>query len=324
MKRREFIALVGGAAAVPFAARAQQAMPVIGWLNRSSPDLSGERLQTFRQNLSDAGFVEGRNVTIEYRWGDGRNDRLPELAADLVRRRVAVIMAGTDSAALAAKAATTTIPIVFSAGNDPVRLGLVDGLSRPGGNLTGVTNLNIELGPKRLQLLRELMPAATKVTALINPTNPSAETITRDLKAAATEFGVQLQILHASSDAQIDTVFSTMKQPRADALAIGADAYYSTLSEKLGAMSVRHMLPAIFQTREFAMAGGLASYGASIADQYRVAGAYVARILKGERPADLPVQQSSKVELFINLKTAKALGIAVPIPLLGRADEVIE
>ena len=325
MRRREFITLGGATAAWPFAARAQQGTtPVIGWLNRGSPDPSGVRLRAFRQGLSEAGFVEGRNITIEYRWANDKVERLPALAADLVGRQVTVIVAGADSAALAAKAATTTIPVVFGGGNDPVKLGLVASLNRPGGNLTGVINLNIELGSKRLQLLRELVPAATAMTALVNPTNPSAATITNDLQSAARDLGLRLDVLHASNADQIDSAFATFAQSRPSALAVGADAYYMTLSEKIGALTARHALPAIFQTREFVAAGGLMSYGGDIADAYRQVGGYTGRVLKGEKPADLPVQQLTKVELFINLKTAKALGIAVPLPLLGRANEVIE
>jgi len=324
MQRRQFITLLSGATAWPLAVGAQQAMPVIGWLNRSSADVSGDRLHVFRRSLAEAGFVEGQNLSIEYRWGDGRNERLPEMAADLVRRRVALIVAGADSAALAAKAETTTIPIVFVGGNDPVKLGLVASLNRPGGNITGATNLNIELGAKRLQMLRELIPTATSVTALVNPTNPSAETITRDLKSTADEFGLRFNVLHASSDGQIDAAFTAMQQSRPSVLAVGADSFYMNRSEKLGSLTARHALPAIFQTREFVSAGGLASYGTSVVDMYRMIGSYVARILKGEKPADLPVHQASKIDLFINLKTAKAFRIIIPLPLLGRADDVIE
>jgi putative ABC transport system substrate-binding protein len=299
-------------------------MPVIGWLTRGSADPSGPRARAFRQGLSETGFAEGRNVTIEYRGADDKVERLPALAADLARRRVTVIVAGADSAALAAKAATTTIPVVFSGGNDPVKLGLVASLNRPGGNLTGVINLNIELASKRLQLLHELVPAATAMTALVNPTNPSSATITHDLQSAARDLGLRLDILHASNAGQIDSAFAALAQSRASALAVGADAYYNTLSEKIGAMTVRHALPAIFQTREFVTSGGLMSYGADIADAYRQVGVYTGRVLKGEKPSDLPVQQVTKVEMFINLKTARALGIVVPLPLLGRANEAIE
>lgn len=328
MKRREFITFVGVAAVsvnAPLAARAQRpAMPVIGWLNRASADLVGPNLRAFRQGLNEAGHVEGQNVAIEYRWGGGRADLLPEMAADLVRRNVTVIMAGADSAALAAKAATATIPIVFAGGNDPVKLGLVASLNRPGANLTGITNLNIELTSKRLELLREMVPTATNVTALINPTNPSAETITNDLQAAALRLGLPCNILRASNENEIDAAFANLVHTQGNMLAIGADAYYMTQNGKLAALTVRDAVPAIFQTREFAVAGGLASYGTSTTEQYRAAAAYVARILKGEHPQDLPVQQATKVELFINLKTAKALGVTLPLTMLGRADEVIE
>ena len=325
MRRRQFLGFVGGAAAWPVVARAQQpAMPVIGYLNRGSADPSATPLRALRQGLSEAGFVEGRNVVIEYRWADGQVDRLPTLAAELVHRQVAVIVAGADSAALAAKAATATIPVVFSAGSDPVKRGLVASLHRPGGNLTGVTNLNIELGPKRLQMLHELVPATTSVAALINPTNPSVETITRDLQSAARDFGLEMQILHVSNDGQIDAAFEVLAKSGAGALAVGADSYYMVKSEKLGALTLRYALPAIFQTREFAAAGGLASYGTSLGEVYRQVGLYTARVLRGEKPADLPVQQATKVELIINLKTARALGLNIPLPLLGRADEVIE
>src|SRR5580704_1669989 len=326
MNRREFITLLSGAAAPwPFPARAQQpTLPVIGWLNRASADLVSPNLRAFRQGLNEAGYVEGQNVAIEYRWGGGRADLLPEMAADLVRRNVTVIMAGADSAALAAKAATATIPIVFSGGNDPVKLGLVASLNRPGANLTGITNLNIELTSKRLELLREMVPAATNVTALINPTNPSAETITNDLQAAALRLGLPCSILRASNEYEIDAAFANLVHSQGNMLAIGADAYYMTQNGKLAALTVRDAVPAIFQTREFAVAGGLASYGTSTTEQYRAAAAYVARILKGEHPQDLPVQQATKVELFINLKTAKALGVTLPLTMLGRADEVIE
>jgi putative ABC transport system substrate-binding protein len=325
MRRRDFLALSSVAAAWPVVTRAQQPKtPVIGFLNRGSANPSTPPLRGLRQGLSEAGFVEGRNVVIEYRWADGQVDQLPTLAADLVRHQVAVIVAGADTAALAAKAATATIPIVFGAGSDPVKQGLVASLNRPGANLTGVTNLNIELGPKRLQMLHDLASVKTRVAALINPTNPSVETITRDLQSTARDFGLELQILFASTDDQIDAAFETMAKSKPAALAVGADSYYMTKSEKIGTLTIRHSLPAIFQTREFVVAGGLASYGSSLAEQYRQVGVYTGRILKGEKSADLPVQQATKVGLFINLKTAKALDITVPLPLLGRADEVIE
>jgi putative tryptophan/tyrosine transport system substrate-binding protein len=326
IRRRELIVTLGGVWATwPLAARAQQpAMPVIGFLHRASPNTSEEDIRAFRRGLSDAGFVEGRNVVIEFRWADGNNDRLPALAADLVRRNVTVMFAASDSSAVAAKAATATIPIVFTGGNDPVKLGLVASLNRPGGNLTGVTNLNIELGQKRVQLLHELLPKSTTVALLVNPTNPSAETISNDLQAAARTVGMQSRLLLASTASEIDTVLATLTPLQAGALVIGPDAFFMSRSEQLATLTLRHGVPAVFQTRKFAAAGGLMSYATSQADQYGQAGLYVGRILKGEKPADLPIEQATKVELIINLKTAKTLGLTFPITLLGRADEVIE
>jgi len=295
-------------------------MPIIGFLGSASPELWAGRLRAFHQGLSETGYVEGQNIAIEYRWAEGQYDRLSALAADLVRSRVTVIATfGGIPGALAAKAATTTISIVFWTGADPVAFGLVGSLNRPGGNLTGVTSLSDEVGPKRIELLHELVPAATIVAALINPTSPVAETQSRGIQVAARALGLQLHVLHASTERDFDKVFATVAERRAGALLIGPDAFFTSRSERLATMTVHHAVPAIHQFREFVVAGGLMSYGGSLMDEHRVG-----RILKGEKPADLPVQQATKIELIINLKTAKAFGLTVPLSLLGRADEVIE
>ncbi|MFI5091452.1 MAG: ABC transporter substrate-binding protein [Terriglobales bacterium] len=326
MQRRKFIALLGGAAAWPFAARAQQtALPVIGFLSSASPDLYANRLHAFRQGLKEAGYVEGQNVAIEYRWAEGQNNRLPVLAAELVQRHVDVIAAaGGTPSAVAAKAATATIPVVFGVAVDPVKIGLVASLNRPGGNLTGITNLNVEVGPKRLELLRELIPTATNIAVLVNPTSPIAEPFARSMQAAARTLGQQVHVLQASAEQDFDRVFADLVRMRSGALVISPYVFFNTKIEQLAVLSLRHAVPAIFQYREFAAAGGLISYGSDETEYYRLIGIYAGRILKGEKPAELPVVQSTKVEMILNLKTAKALGITVPLPLLGRADEVIE
>jgi putative ABC transport system substrate-binding protein len=310
----------------PVAARAQQpGMPVVGILDSQTQDSVAARLAAFRQGLKETGFIEGQNVAIEYRFAGGQNDRLPMLAADLVRRKVNVIWTGGGTpAARAAKAATTMIPIVFSIGNDPVQMGLIASLNRPGGNITGVTTLGGEIGPKRLELMHDVVPTATIIALLINPNNPTAETQSTELQPAARTLGLQLQVLHASAERDFDAAFASLVQLRAGGLVIGADAVFNNRSEQLAALTLHHAVPAIFQFREFAAAGGLISYGGSYTDPSRQVGVYTGRILKGEKPADLPVQQSTKIELVVNLKTAKALGLTIPQLLLGRADEVIE
>ena len=296
---------------------------MIGFLNGGSAWEYARAAAAFRQGLSETGYVEGHNVLVEYRWAEGHYERLPELAADLVRRQVTVIAANTQ-AVPAAKAATTTIPIVFATSADPVAAGFVASLNRPGGNVTGVSSLSVEIGPKRLQLLHEMVPTATVMAVLINPTNPNAEAQSSAMQAAARDIGLQLHVLHATTERDFDTAFATLVQLRAGALVIGADVFLSNRSEQLAALALRHTVPAIFLYREFVAAGGLMSYGESARDSFRLSGVYAGRILKGEKPADLPVLQATKFQLIINLKTAKALGLTVPLPLLGLADEVIE
>ena len=326
MNRREFITGVGGAAAWSLAARAQQsAMPVIGFLNQASADGYRPMVMAFRQALQESGYVEGRNVAIEYRWAGGHNDRLPAMVAELVQRQVTVIAATTTPAALAAKAATTSIPVVFETGGDPIALGLVTSLSRPGGNVTGVTQLNVEVAAKRLELLHELLPTKIVAALVVNPTNPAVtEVVLRASQAAAQRLGLDLHVLNASSESEFDGVFANVIQLRAGGLVIGSDAFFNSRSEQFAALALRHAVPTVFENREFVAAGGLAAYSGDVAEAYHLAGVYAARILKGERPGELPVQQATKVQLLLNLKTAKALGLTVPTAVLVRADEVIE
>jgi putative ABC transport system substrate-binding protein len=326
-RRREFITFVGAATAWPLAARAQQpTMPVIGFLGSASPDSYSTRLRVFREGLKEAGYVEGENVQIEYRWAGAQNDLLATLVADLVQHQVAVIVAASGTpGALAAKAATTTIPIVFGVAVDPVKEGFVASLSHPGGNLTGVTNLNVEIGPKRLELMHTVVPAAMHFGVLVDPTGADlANTFVRSVQTAAEKLGLQIDVLNASNERDFDSVFAALAQLRTDALIIGPSTFFSARSEQLGALALRHAVPAIFQYGPFARAGGLLSYSTDETEYYHLVGLYTGRILKGEKPGDLPVQRSTKVELIINLKTAKALGITIPLSLLGRADEVIE
>jgi putative tryptophan/tyrosine transport system substrate-binding protein len=326
IRRREFVALLGGAVvARPVAARAQPpAMPVIGFLSSGTPQEFTERLRAFRQSIGEAGYDEGRNLIVEYKWAEGRNDRLPALVAELIRRQVSVIAAAGDPAALSAKAATSTIPIVFVGGGDPMKLGLVASLNRPGGNVTGVTILNVEIAPKRLQMMHELVPQAKEVAVLFGPFTPNTEPQSKFLLEVASAMGLQLHILRVGSPPEIERAFDIVAERRIRALVIGASTLFNSQSRQLGELAARCAVPAIFQTREFAAAGGLVSYGANLADAYRAMGEYAGRLLKGQKPADLPVQQSAKIEMIINLKSAKALDIPIPIPLLGRADEVIE
>jgi putative tryptophan/tyrosine transport system substrate-binding protein len=326
MRRREFITLLGGAAAWPLAARAQQpVVPVIGFLSAASPDAYTDRVRAFRQGLRDAGYVEGDNVAIEYRWAEGQYDRLPALAAELVRRQVAVIVAAPTISALAAKSAIATIPIVFTVGDDPVKLGLVSSLARPGGNLTGVNFFGAEVVSKRLELLRELIPGVRRLAVLVNPSNAMiSEAIVRDVEAAARGMGVQVQVFNAGTSREIDAAFANLVRERSDAVFIGGDAFFTSRRVQLATLAARYMIPSSFSQREVTEAGGLMSYAANIRDTFRQAGVYVGRILKGAKPADLPVVQSTKFELVINAQTARILGITVPDKLLVAADEVIE
>jgi putative ABC transport system substrate-binding protein len=327
MKRREFITLLGGAAAWPLAARAQQAaMPVVGFLDTTSADFYGDRLRGFRQGLKDAGYVEGENVAVEYRWAEGHYDRFPALVADLVRRHVVVIVTtGGTGAAIAVKAATATIPIVFLVNEDPVRHGLVASLARPGGTATGINFFTAELNEKRLGLLRELVPKATRIAVLVNPVNAAnAKTAVTDLAALAHTMGLQIQVLNASSSQEIDLAFATFLHARPDALFVVNDAFFTSRRVQLVNLTLRHAVPATYSGRQYAEVGGLMSYGPDLPDAFRQVGIYTGHILKGEKPADLPVMQPTKYDLVINLKTAKTLGLTVPPMLLARADWVIE
>jgi putative ABC transport system substrate-binding protein len=326
MRRRAFITLLGSAAAWPLAARAQQpSMPVVGLLTSRAAGDAPQLLAAVRQGLKDTGFVEGENVAIEYRFAGNQNERLPALAADLVHRQVTVIAATGAPAALAAKAATATIPIVFETATDPVQLGLVASLNRPGGIVTGVTTFNTVVAPKRLELLHELRPTATVMALLVNPANPlTAEANSSAVLSASHSLGLELHVLKASTEGDLDGVFADLIRIRAGGLVIMSDQFFTGQQERLAKLAVRHAVPAVYGNREFVAAGGLASYGGNQIDAYRLTGVYTGRVLKGEKPVDLPVQQSTKVELFLNLKTAKMFGLAVPLTLLGRADEVIE
>ena len=327
MRRREFVTGLGGLVAWPMAGRAQQPIPVVGFLSSASPGAypATAYVAAFRQGLKESGFVEGQNVAVEYHWAEEQYDRLPALASGLVRRQVALIAAGGTPALLAAKAETTTIPIIFSTTVDPVEAGFVASLNRPGGNLTGWTITNVELGPKQLELLHELIPTASSIALLVNAANPVlAEPTTKNVQAAARTLGLQLHVLNASADQEIAAAFVTVVQLHADGLVIGPDNFFNSRSDQLAALALRHQIPAIYQYREFAAAGGVMSYGGNLTDAYRLVGAYSGRVLKGEKPADLPVQQPTKFQLVINLRTAKALGITLPPSLQLRADEVIE
>ena len=326
MKRREFVSLFGAAITWPLVAHAQQpTLPVVGFLNAASAQNYTRQLAAFLKGLGESGYVDGRNVAVEYRWAEDQNDRLPAMAADLVHRQAAVIAATSTPAALAAKAATTTIPIIFELGSDPVQLGLVASLSRPGGNVTGVTSSNIEVAPKRLELLHELLPTARVMALLVDPTDPTnAKTTVSEVSAAAHTFGLQLHVLNASNESDFTEVFAKLIQLGAGGLVVSGGPFFASHEKQLAALTVRHAVPAAFEHRAFTAAGGLLSYGSDITDAYRLTGIYTGRILRGDKPAELPVQRATKVELYINLKTAKALGLSVPPALQARADEMIE
>jgi ABC-type uncharacterized transport system substrate-binding protein len=327
MKRRQFITLLGGAAAAwPLAARAQQSLPVVGFVDGVSPEFSASRPAGFRKGLSEVGYVEGQNVTVEYHWLAGQYDRLPSLMADLVRRRVAVIATpGTNPPSLAAKAATSTIPIVFGVGQDPVKLGLVSSLARPGGNATGINFFTQEVAAKRLGLLHEMVPKAVRIAVLVNPANATtAEATLRDIPEAARALGLQIQVLNASTGQEIEAAFASLGREPADALFVGPDPFFSSRRVLFALLAARHAIPATYSTREYPEVGGLMSYGTDFVDRFRQGGIMTAQILKGAKPADLPVIQSTKFEFVINLQAARALGLDVPPALLARADEVIE
>jgi putative ABC transport system substrate-binding protein len=325
MRRRDFVlGLAGSVAAWPLVALAQQpAIPTIGFVNSTSPG-GYPPVSAFLRGLGEAGYVEGRDVLIEYRWAEGNYGRLPVLLDDLVQRKVSLIAATSTPAALAAKAATTSIPIVFTTSGDPVALGLVSSLNKPGGNITGTTDVNVEVAPKRLEFIHQVLPGATNIALLVNPPDPLAEPISQALNATSASLGLKLNVLHAGNERDLATVFESLVQLKAEALVIGSDAFFSSRGELLGKWALDHHLPAIYQFPQFTSAGGLISYGGDVAESYRLAGVYVGRILKGEKPADLAVNEVTKVELIINLKAAKALGLTISLPLLGRADEVIE
>jgi len=326
MRRRDVFSLLATVVALPIVASAEQpGTPVLGFLNVESAHNYAGPLAAFLKGLAEAGFVDGRNVTIEYRWANGRSEQLPDLAAELAHKQLAVIAATSTPAAIAAKAATSTIPVVFETASDPIRLGLVPSLNRPGGNVTGVTQTNVEVAPKRLELLHEVLPFATILGLLINPTDPAlANAQLKDFLSAARILKIELHVLNSSTDSELEKAFADLNELRASGLVISTDPFFTSRPDKLAQLATRYAIPAISKGREFAAAGGLLSYGSDTADSYRLAGIYTGRVLKGEKPADLPVQQATKVELFINMKTAKAFGVTLPLALLGRADEVFE